>query len=132
MSSPTSRSLTFLRREGFQVDIVERWIIGANIRKDLFGFGDMLAVHRLDRTITIVQTTTLSNLSARIKKAKGLLSLKTWLESGGKVEFHGWWQDETGHWRVRRVAVEADDLKTTELTPSQRRKSRKKEPSLFD
>lgn len=132
MASPTSRSLTFLRKEGYLCDIVERWIIGANIRKDLFGFGDLLAVHRLDRSITIIQTTTLSNLSARIKKAKSLASLKVWLQSGGKVEFHGWAKDSDGKWIVRRVSVEGDELISSELTPARRRKSRKPEPSLFD
>ena len=132
MASPTSRSLTFLRREGFQVDIVERWVIGANIRKDLFGFGDLLAVHRLDKTITIIQTTTVSNLSARIKKAKALLSLKVWLDAGGKAEFHGWHQDASGRWQVRRVSITGDELKSSELTPARRRKPRKAERTLFD
>ena len=131
-TSPSSRSLSFLRHEGFLVDVVERWIIGANVRKDLFGFGDLLACHLQDRTITIVQATSASNVAARLTKAKKLASLLIWLRSGGRFEVHGWSKDHSGKWIVRRVSVTGDELKTTELTPARRRKSRKAEPTLFD
>jgi hypothetical protein len=39
--TPTQRSLAYLRAEGWQVAIVERWNPHARIRQDLFGdYGD--------------------------------------------------------------------------------------------
>jgi hypothetical protein len=49
--APTARSLKLLRDTGHAVGVVESWVPGANVRRDLFGFADLLAVQRVERTL---------------------------------------------------------------------------------
>jgi hypothetical protein len=88
--SPTQRSLKLLRDEGWIVAVVERWVPGANIRQDLFGFIDILGM-KGDKMIA-VQTTSGSNVAARIAKIKESPIAKVWSEypSLRMVEVHGW------------------------------------------
>lgn len=100
MSSPTSRSLELLRAEGWIAEVVERWIPGANIRKDLFGFGDILCL-REGQTM-LVQTTSASNVSARIRKITESPYLPEVRKAGWFVEVQGW-AKRKGRWAcVRR------------------------------
>ena len=71
--TPSGRSLMLLRRQGYLAETVERWIPRVNRRRDLFGFADLLAVHPRDRLFLLVQATSLGNVAARLKKAKGFL-----------------------------------------------------------
>lgn len=105
MGSPTQRSLADLRKNGWIAEVVERWIPGANIRKDLFGFVDIVAVRDGEKPL-LVQTTSRSNVSARLKKiaAAEILPL---LLSNFRVEVHGWAKNSKGRWEVRVVNVEA-------------------------
>jgi len=57
--SPTTLTLRYLRRAGYLVDVAERWIIGANIRRDLFGCIDLLAIG-IDEPVLGIQATSLS------------------------------------------------------------------------
>jgi hypothetical protein len=41
--SPTELSLRHLRERGYDCDVVERWIPGANIRRDMIGIIDIVA-----------------------------------------------------------------------------------------
>jgi hypothetical protein len=130
--TPTARSLRLLRREGFAVAVVERWLPKINRRSDCFGFADLLACRPRDRQILLVQTTSLSNLSARIRKAKALQMLETWLLAGGKVEFHGWTK-KGERWECKRVTLCPSDLSPVVLTaPRRRRASRYRQPDLFE
>lgn len=86
--TPTQRSLKKLRDEGFECDVVEKWIPFARIRKDLFGFADILAYNQY-RTI-FVQTTTASNASARVKKIRSLPVHAIWLGSNREIHVHSW------------------------------------------
>lgn len=89
--NPSQRSLALLRKRGYDVvQNVEYWNPYAKRRKDLFGFLDILAMRKGTREILGVQTTSGSNLSARIKKAQALEAYHTFLACGGSVEFHGW------------------------------------------
>lgn len=106
--SPTQRSLALLRSEGFIADVCERWVPGANVRRDLFGLGDILAFHPVRRVIMLVQTTTRSNLATRRKKADALKAMTGWTQSGGEIEFHGW-KKVKGRWQCTRWAIEATD-----------------------
>lgn len=130
--SPTQRSLKLLRAEGFLVATVEKWIPGMNIRQDLFGFGDLLAVSPSKRRFLIVQVTTWPNVGARLKKAKGLAALTTWLEAGGEFEVHGWKLHES-RWIVSRTGVnaEASDLAEVKLSPAPKRRTKRVTEGLF-
>lgn len=92
--SPTALSTEKLKAEGFLVDVCERWIPGANIRKDLFGIADLVAIHPRLGSVVLVQVTSQSNVSARKKKIEAspfifdLLSV-----SNIAVQVHGWSKD---------------------------------------
>ena len=106
--SPTARSLGLLRREGYLAEVVEHWVPYGNVRRDLFGFGDILAVHRSGRVL-IVQATTRPNVSARLKKARSRTELACWLSAGCAFEVHGWFKNSNGRWECKRVDVKVTD-----------------------
>lgn len=64
--TPTQLTLRYLRENGWLAEVVERWVPGANIRKDLFGFVDIVALR--DGETLAVQATSYSNISARVNK----------------------------------------------------------------
>jgi len=90
MRSPTTMSLKLLRDQGYVPYVTEHWNAYARVRKDLYGFIDMVALHTEHTGLLGVQTTTGTNLSARIKKAEGIKAYYLWLVCGNDVEFHGW------------------------------------------
>ena len=61
--TPTAFTLRYLRRSGYLAEVVERWIPGANIRKDLFGIIDLVAI-TVDEPILGIQATSLTNACA--------------------------------------------------------------------
>jgi hypothetical protein len=105
--SPTQRSLKLLRKEGYIADVVERWVPKAKVRKDLWGWVDIVGVSPAGNLV-FVQTTTSSNLAARMKKAKGLDAFHR-LKRGlyHRIEFHGWKAPTKTRktWEVRREIV---------------------------
>jgi hypothetical protein len=128
--TPTARSLKLLRDTGHIAGVVERFIAQANKRSDLFGFADLLAVHRVERGVLLVQATTRTNVSARLTKAKSKPELAVWLRNGGRFEVWGWYQDR-GRWQVKRAEVRGDDLRDAVLEgPRRRRRDRQRD--LFD
>lgn len=100
MSSPTQRTLKLLRSRGWQAQVVERWNPHSKTRLDLFGFGDVIAciAHATFPTegiveyggIKLVQSTTLAHVGARVAKIIAEPKARVWLESGGRIEVHGW------------------------------------------
>lgn len=90
MRGPTQRSLNLLRKQGYTCYIVEHFNAFAKVRRDLFGFIDIAALHPDKKGVLGVQTTSGSNLAARITKAEALDAYKLWLAAGNAVEFHGW------------------------------------------
>ena len=102
MSSPTQRSLAHLRKLGYRVAVVERWNAFARIRQDLFGVLDLLAVK--DGEILGVQTTSGSNVAARISKIAESDAVPDLRRAGMKLEVHGWRKLKAG-WQVRIVDV---------------------------
>ena len=89
-TTPTQRSLAMLRAHGWTVCVVEKWIPQIKQRKDAFGFGDLLACKVGVPGATLVQTTTASNMSARIHKIKGIAEAGIWLAAGNSIVVHGW------------------------------------------
>lgn len=86
--TPTERSLAFLRGRGYLVAVVERWNAHAKIRQDLFGVLDLLAVKPGE--ILGVQTTSGSNVSARLNKFADSEVAPKLREAGMRLEVHGW------------------------------------------
>lgn len=94
--TPTQRTMDWMRRNGYQVDVVERWISyrlngrTVRIRKDLFGFGDLLAF-RANRVV-IVQATSGSNTASRVTKIVENETAKEWVSNGLDIWVVGWRQ----------------------------------------
>jgi len=66
--SPTARSLKLLRERGYLAGVVEQTVPQTFIKRDLFGFIDILAVHPETGETLAIQATSGSNASARIYK----------------------------------------------------------------
>jgi hypothetical protein len=86
--SPTQLSLKKLRADGYIAEVVEKWIPGANIRKDLFGFIDIVAIR--DGETLGVQTTSKSNMSARIRKIEDSDFISAIRKANWTIKVHGW------------------------------------------
>lgn len=109
--SPTQRSLKLLRDRGYHAEVTEKWIPGANIRKDLWGFCDILCLVGLQASdhglytppyILAVQTTTTANMKARIQKIQDSDTISLVRECGIAVVVHGW-SKKKGRWACREV-----------------------------
>ena len=91
--SPSAISAEYMREKGYVVETVERWIPGANIRKDLWGFADLLCMHEDSyMPLVLVQATSSSNVAARVKKINDSPLLPTVLKHF-KVVVHGIYPD---------------------------------------
>jgi len=105
--SCTARSMKWLRDKGYAVANVEKWMPRINIRKDVYGFGDLLVagvqkncdhepcafagdVECKFPIIALVQVTSRANMSARIKKILSLPEAIVWLNACGEIWVHGW------------------------------------------
>lgn len=99
-TSPTQRSLKLLREKGYTVAVVEHWNSFVNKRFDLFGFIDLLALK--DGETLAVQTTSYSNVSARINKIADHENVAAVRKAGWSIHVHGW--HKVGRfWQVREV-----------------------------
>jgi hypothetical protein len=90
VTSPTQRTLAWLREQGYVAEVVERFNPHVKVRHDLYGHIDVLG---LGDTILAVQATA-AGVSDRLKK---ILALEAetglpgrWLRAGGRTEIHGW------------------------------------------
>jgi hypothetical protein len=77
--------------EGWLVEVTEKWIPGANIRKDLFGWIDLLALR--DGETLAVQTTSWSNVSARVHKITESDTISAVRKANWNVWVVGWKKD---------------------------------------
>jgi len=90
MSSPTSRSLEQLKKDGYFAQVVERWNPYAKIRQDLFGVIDIVAIKATEMGVLAIQATSGSNTYARVVKCLESPFLAAWLGSGNRLEVWGW------------------------------------------
>lgn len=101
--SPTTRSLKALRADGWLCEVTERWNPHAQIRQDLFGFVDIIA---LKGGVTLaVQTTTGSNASKRVIKIAESPHIAAVRAAGWSVHVHAWRKLASGRWELRTVDV---------------------------
>jgi hypothetical protein len=92
--SPTQRSLKLLRDLGYTVAIVEHWNHFTKRRNDLFGFADLLAIR--ENEVLLVQVTSGTNTSARVKKITESEHIGIVRDAGIRVEVHGWRKLKSG------------------------------------
>jgi carbonic anhydrase len=99
MSSPAQRSLKYLREQGYTAAITEHWNGFARIRQDLFGFVDIVAIR--DGETLAVQTTSYSNMAARIKKIAEHENVAVVRKANWRIEVHGWKKNQkTKRWEL--------------------------------
>jgi hypothetical protein len=114
------RSLGFLRSRGYHVEPVERWVPRLNVRRDLFHWIDLVAVHSSMPGVLGVQTTTGDHAAERLEKARGNPALLAWLAAGNRLVVHGWTKhkrkldgggwSERGYWELREIAVGREQI----------------------
>ena len=98
-TSPTQLTLKLLRGDGWTAEVVEHWNPHARIRNDLYGFIDVLAV-RGPETLA-VQTTSHTNVAARIRKIADHPNVGAVREAGWAIRVHGW-RKVKGRWMLWR------------------------------
>jgi hypothetical protein len=86
--SPTQRTLALMRERGYTCQVVEYWHAFAKIRKDLFGFIDVLCLK--EGEIVGVQSTSYSNVSARVNKIADHENVGAVRKSGIRILVQGW------------------------------------------
>ncbi len=113
-----TKTIEALRAEWPLVEKVEHWVSfggKGGIRKDLFGFADFVAVR--DGFVLLVQATSWSNVSARVKKIRELPAHSVWLWSRHRfIEVWGWRKSKSGRWEKKVVNVTDCVLDKIELT----------------
>ncbi len=128
--SPAARTLALLRKEGWQVAVVEKWLPHVHLRQDLWHFGDVLACHPKEKKFLVVQVTTVAHVAHRLAKAQARVELAVWLEAGGCFEVWGW-ALRNGRWHCKRVKVLAQSETPITEVPKQQRRSRWKQGTLW-
>jgi hypothetical protein len=99
--SPTQLTLRKLKEDGYICKTVERWNPFAKIRQDLWGF-DVIAAKRGEAAL--VQCTTASNMSARIKKIEDLDSTMRLREAGFRLLVWGWFK-KANRWQLKEQDI---------------------------
>jgi len=129
--TPTQRALKRCRDMGWLVDVVERWIPGGEdrpgVRKDLFGFIDLVAVRTVsdawgELPTIALQVTTGGQLTARVKKITQERSMEAEavLLAGWDIQVWGWRKIQGKGRRIwwakrRRISLGEDDFLVTYL-----------------
>ena len=88
--SYTQMTLQFLRKEGFTVDIVERWNEYSGCRNDMFGFGDIIALDSSSHRIIAVQSTGPNGHAEHKRKIQSEPRANDWLLAGGEILLISW------------------------------------------
>lgn len=86
----TSKTLELLRDQGWMCEKVEQWIPGANIRRDLFGIIDIIAIDR--GQVLGIQSTSWDARKPHLEKIyrERLEQTKAWLDSGAHLWLITW------------------------------------------
>ena len=102
-SSPTQRSLAYVRDQGYRAEVVEKWNPHARVRQDLFTVIDIVALGN-GETLG-VQTTTKANMNARVKKIVDCEAYPDLIRAGWKIIVHGWYRDKNKKWCVKTLEL---------------------------
>lgn len=101
MSSPTERTLAEMRKRGYLVQVVEKWIPAVRRRQDLYGFIDVLAIR--EGEIVGVQATSGDNVASRVTKIAEHPNVSAVRRAGIRILVHGWRRNAAGRWVLREV-----------------------------
>lgn len=99
-TSPTKLTLDKLRADGWPlVEVTEKWNPHARIRQDMFGFVDVIAIG--PKGTLAVQTTSATNVAARVRKIAEHPNVGAVREAGWSIIVHGW-AKKSGRWVLAR------------------------------
>ena len=102
--SPTQLTLRKLKNDGWTtVQIVEYFVPFAKVRRDLFGFIDVLAVK--DGDTLGIQCTTFNNRLARVRKIEDSDHLPVLRSANWSLEVWGWRKNKSNKWEVDIIDV---------------------------
>ena len=97
-SSPTQRSLEYLREQGYFCAVVEKWNSFTKQRQDLWGWCDILAIR--ENEVLAVQVTS-TGVAERIKKIEDSPTVAFVRKAGIRIECHGWRKNSKGRYVLR-------------------------------
>ncbi len=92
-----------MRDRGFYSEVVERYNSFTRTRHDLFGFIDILCLG--EGVVIGVQTTSYSNMNARINKIQEHENKETVMKAGITIVVQGWVKNKSNRWEVKEVVV---------------------------
>lgn len=110
MTSPTQHSLKHFRDRGYTCQVVEYFNAFAKRRMDLFGCIDIIAIREDQIGVIGIQTTSASNMGARILKTKKEPVMQTWLAGGNKIIIHGWKKLKSGRYELKEYEITAENI----------------------
>jgi len=102
VSSPTQRSLKYMRDQGYYAEVVEKYNSFTKRRNDFAGFLDILCLG--EGEVVGVQTTSYSNMSARAKKIREHENLEVVRKAGIRILVHGWVK-RNNRWEVKEIVI---------------------------
>jgi hypothetical protein len=102
--TPEARTIAYLNRLNVYAEKVTWWAHGRF--HDPLGFMDVLALPHGYGGSLAIQATTLSNVSARVKKIRALETAAKWLDNGNRIEVWGWSPEGCARERLRVVRIE--------------------------
>ena len=122
--SNITRSLNQLRDQGYHADVCERWMpfrggLEGGVRKDLFGFIDILAFTCTGATVA-VQCTSKKQMTKHLRDYRRhgptRHAIVDWLHGGRAFALHGWHQPngKGTRWQLKQRIITAIDLELTE------------------
>lgn len=116
--TPTQRTLSFLRAQGFHSDVVERWLPRINKRRDLFHIIDIIALNG-DKTIGVQSTG--QDFAAHVAKLASEPGTIHWLSSPYRaLLLFGWRKVKKGatvakyHPRISEFWLESGKVQSIE------------------
>ncbi|HEX5433529.1 MAG TPA: hypothetical protein VFY05_04775 [Candidatus Angelobacter sp.] len=126
----------FLKSQGYAVQNVEqtiRWpkkngrrdehgrpLEWEMVKKDLWGFADLVAVKIGEKGTIYIQTTTADHAQDRIQKIAGIVEARTILDGGNRIHVHAWKQKggngkpKSRHLTVTGIKFDEDGILETE------------------
>lgn len=105
--SPTERTLKLLRKQGYLAAVVEKWNKFARCRQDLFGIGDILAVHEW-KPIRLIQVTDMAHNAEHVKKLMSLDNTRI-VQASMSIEVWAWRKLKSG-WEPRVTEITVKQL----------------------
>jgi len=114
--SPTARSLDYAKKRGWIASVCERYCAYTRRRFDLFGVFDLVVLDDQWGCVG-VQTTSGSNVSARVKKMEASPHCQRWLAAGLRAEVWGWRKVAAYKKDGTRSAIDRWALRIVKLQP---------------